>query len=279
MPLSNWDALAFNENAENCIAILTHPNGSLVSISKNQLVLENQEYGVLLHLNEGSFVFEDLIMTADRSCQQKAIFFFAAYYDENMPEDELLDDDDDSDLVDDEDDLETAVAEYEFKIITGIGCEGYRNAGPDLLAANGIDVPENLWGEVTVEHHSSKNKGHYCVVEYPDESGIMQEFECPITEDLMENENSYVGVTAELYEEFLCWLRRTVTELEDLLEGESEINFYRQWLERIEAGVPMRYNQGDVFFLNADEIRSVPNSRIGSAKSPMLDSLLDQEKS
>jgi hypothetical protein len=265
MPLSNWDALAFDENGECCLAELGHPNGSRVYLEKNQLVLENDELAMLLRMDVGSFFFEDLIVIVDGSTTADAVFFLTAYYDEDTPED------DDADLEEPED--SGYGRELRFRIISGIGCAGYRSNLTELLARKQIEISPEQWHRVKMEHRYNKSGGQY-VITYPDANGKLRKLRARMTEETLKNDIDYIGITPEVYEEYLEWASATVETLAEFLDDDDEIEFYREWLEAVEGEVPLRYNQGDAFLLEAEELANVPATRIGNAKSPTLDFLL-----
>jgi len=272
MPLSNWDALAFDENAESCLAQLFHPSESIVYLHKSQLILKNDEMGIMLNLDSGSFLFEDMVIIADRARNQSGVFFIATYYDEDLPEDEDKDEDEESSPLAWESG-EIGVREMRFRLIAGLGCEGYRSNAFEILAKRGIRIPEELAHFIEIAYKYGEEQPRY-IISYPDDEGDIVKLEEPITDETLENDRRYIGATPEIYMEFLEWLERTVVDLAEFLDDPDEVDFYEDWLEKVKNKVALRYNQGDAFLMEAEELSNLACTRIGAAKSPMLDVLV-----
>jgi len=234
--LSNWDLLAFDENAKPC-------NGRFHPIKKSRFWIEIYKNWVYFHgpktkrgengfstqINQGDIQIGRFKIIAQRIELQEAVFVFTSWSSPKFKK---------------------------FHWMVGIGCSAYDDPLPRLCKAAGIN-PKN-WDHV-VHGWSSCNKDNkrvddddegYITVEAfkfnKGETKVIRRkrgyFHKPEFEYL---DSQYVGVSPELYEKFLHWLEELPTEFDTGIWRDED---YEQWLSKIKESRPIRINQGNMYF-------------------------------
>ena len=271
MPLSHWDTLAFNADCEPTLGMFFHPNGSVVMIEKNQVVLKNDDYAIYLDIEEGTMFLEDMIVTVSKSHDKKSVFVFATYYDDGNEDGDKIDEKEESGG---EEEYGEEVEEiYFFHVMAGIGTPGDFDMIDYILKKRNIRLSEKQRNKAILEYKNT-SKGNYYVVKFKDKNDKNRYCRYPITEETMALEKQYIGVKKEVYKEFVEWLEEVVIQLDSILIEAEGFTYYIDWMSDLYEKTPLRYNQGDVLMSNAVELNDITATLIGKAKKPMIDSLM-----
>ena len=274
MPLSHWDTLAFNADCEPALGMFFHPNGSVVLIEKNQVVLKNDDYAIYLDIEEGTLFLEDMVVTVSKSHDKKSVFVFATYYDDGTEDENVEEEDDKNKEIDDEDDEdEEEIEEIYFHVMAGIGSPGDFDMIDYILKKRNIRLSEKQRNKAILEYKNT-SKGNYYLVKFKDKNNKKRYCRYPITEETMALEKQYIGITEKTYKEFIEWLEEVVVQLDSMLIESEGFTYYIDWMSDLYEKTPLRYNQGDALMFNAVELNDIPATFIGKAQRPMIDSLM-----
>jgi len=132
--------------------------------------------------------------------------------------------------------------------MAGIGCYGFLNTASIYADKMGLDSTLG-WMEST---HYAKGESKIHITRFTDNED-MEDHEVP-PEMVISFEDSWIGVDHETYRSFL-----------EFLEGQVESDY----LKKIKAQTPVRFNQGDKYL--ADIVgKEVPKTPIEQSTSPMI---------
>lgn len=260
MAMSDWDCLAYGTDGKCCggtFSVLGIEGG----LSKRRLWAKpDGQEGPVFDIRDGEAGFGGLsvvafVPTTPAARSMDATFFRVSGWDGEVVRDP------------------THKAGYD---VTGgpvnwaaIGCSSYDDPIPRMLAyleLDGVldpddcsltwefggwfDEDDNEFGMVYVEPDFEK---HPCLRLWAE-----MDFRIEIDEAKEEGlDSQYLGVTPELLAEFHAWLVGSVTYGEGL-DGDGYVNAAdRAWLETVLAAEPLRFNQGDGFFVGPDASMTV----------------------
>ena len=232
MALSNWDTLAFDAEGKPCSGTLKLNRGSAkAEIYKNWIYVrdgkahhEDSHFTdeTIMQIDSGRIHYGDAEISVWRHKKQSACFIFVKRF--YKP-----------------DDSEEWVREYSG----GIGCSGYLDYVEYALQFNPEWAskipferckkawycgdysrygPDGTWWGITIV--DDKERGH--------DEMVLGEGDGPDT---------YVGVLDSTYASFVHWLEREAKDDQKALE----------WLKKVKASKPARFNQGDAFFVGVEE--------------------------
>jgi hypothetical protein len=243
--LSNWDTLAFGPEGTSSRGEYASPKSKAsISIYKNWLYVHDQRLkskkndgAVAATVEHGKLSYGDLSIEAIRHKGQSSVFVLVRRgYKEGD--------------------------NYKLDYFGGIGCcaflssaEWYRRHDPETLA-RALKKAKAEWFDPDVHHYHDFT--HY---EGDDKSvhgiSIIKDEKCFDVVLGFEDHDTFVGVEATTYEAWVTWVESLCDEYSKAL---------REWIDKVKAGTPMRYNQGDAFFADqgmADE----PSTPIGKQAS------------
>jgi hypothetical protein len=245
MALSNWDVLAFDENAEPSIGEIRSLSGAVCEIYKNWLYVGDERawrdgdsfvHPTIAQIWSGGVSMFGLNIHADRA-PQDGVFCLV-----NVA---------DGDGV---------------RRMAGIGCYGWKHTGDVVMREEGLDPAE--WEFLC--HESSRRPGETCwTLAFTfcriNGCGDSRMFSRP---DRTPYSTRWVGVEPSTYAAFLEWLRS------------KKDNFpptYSEWVERVAAAMPMRCNQGDLLIEGqlCAEIADV--TPVGEAGTPLFVRAFDDD--
>ena len=237
MALSDWDTLAFDSNGEPCAGELESFDGKHVcSIYKNWLQIvcpENHDYGMIgtTVVFSGKVEMGTLAIFAEEKKVNgnTAIFVY----------------------------VEDSHSEKEQRM-AGIGCPGYKNQYDRVMQEHGLSSEEWLFTCSYALYELAVARSIYFDFEHKQtkESKTIE-----IAENASDYEPVWAGISKELLDEFIEWLR----ELDVGTDG------FTPWVEKVAAAEAMRFNQGDMFFAqHLNEPALLQASSPGNALEPIL---------
>ena len=269
MALSNWDTLAFGPDGQSTIGEYVSPKSKIgVSIYKNWLYVEDPRgwkkssaftKPVVMQIEHGSLSYCDLSIQAARHDKQNAVFCLVSRYDNK-----------------------TGKCDY----FGGIGCYGYiddvewymRN-NPDHLRDVLIEQGgEWAWkmlqkGKLDYMSYSSSRwdddnyvwiNGIYVSDRTQGGRKSDKSMASFTISEGRDDIDTFVGVEDSTYRAWLEWVAKQSSGLDSDLH---------EWLEKVKAGTPLRYNQGDAFFAAAG-VSDLPATPIGEQEPTVLSQML-----
>lgn len=226
MALSNWDTLAFGPYGTSVPAKF-QTNDLIVEIIKNTCTLRfNTDKGVF---NDDTNIGVTEGQIDVNGCE------INAYSDDNK--------------------LFLLVSDYKNEqFFAGIGCEGFDDPTERILMAAGYteqQINEIINTSYYMTHGSHIGpEGDFLEVDIVYANALRQDFDpnkhvtnvsVPFDEKL---DSQWVGVTQELYEQFMSWLEDKKETYTSYLSPIDKA--YNDWIEKIKNVKPLRYNQGDM---------------------------------
>lgn len=233
MALSNWDTMAFDEEGVPTNGIIEgFTEGTSCEIYKNWLYVRDEDMWF-----EGRKYVKPTIAQIDSGEVMMSDFTIRAA---RGPQEGIFVWVESSRYVD---------KEYQVKRMAGIGASGYGDPFEKIIEEEGIDTEK--WKPFTYGSHSS-GSAVFTFTKGSGEDVLFKEIERDNYDDYSPQ---WTGITKETVEKFIEWLRS---------EGADE-----EWVDKIEKGEHVRFNQGDMFFnKNADvPLEATPP---GSASEPVL---------
>jgi hypothetical protein len=235
MALSNWDLLAIGNDGKSCDGTVKGKLASL-QIYKNWIYISSEKMyqnggnyvdPVIASITDGNLHIGGLNITAIRYPLQDSIFVFvnASTYDENHKE----------------------VPNY----FAGIGCYGYYTKIKEFLKWKSINIE---YDDYIVGSRNYKIGPKYETIplgktiefiSLHDKDGNKL-YESDIDEEFGEL-TDFVGVMPETFEAFKNWLKNEISEDYGYYES------FKKWFENIDWKSLMRFNQGDAFFVGAND--------------------------
>jgi len=245
MALSNWDTLAFGEDGQPTPGAFPLRGDAVLDIYKNWVYIRHPSAwfddngftgGTVMQIDEGELKYAGCDIIVARNPLQVSCFVFVA--DRNY-------------------------LNGTNRFFAGIGCSAYlglleyiKRHDPEKLASlpewtNGLEPAFAGW-------HS--DIGHCFTFERGEEY-----VDVPVY-GLGEDPDTYVGVLPELHAEFLGWLGNTV--------GRGHGDEAREWLDKVNAAGPLRYNQGDAYFAQHME-HGIPATAIGEQSTTIMEHIIE----
>jgi hypothetical protein len=222
MAMSNYDLLAFDDKGRPCNGVFKSGN-TTAKIYKNWLYISNPKMWVK---DESSFVKPTIAQINGGGCvnlgkmemhttwddHQDSIFVFCQY-------------------------IHYGKKRTNTKRMVGIGCVGFINTTRVYVEKMGLD-PTKDWTGGSSHHDGISEEIVSCFIDEGrrgiEEHVVPEKFIIPY-------EDSWIGVDAKTYQNFLKWLEGLVKDY--ILD--------KEYFELIKKQEPIRANQGDLYFANA----------------------------
>lgn len=261
MALSDYETLAVNEKAEPCYGEMESFTNSTLEIYKNWLYVRDPkkhhkgcEYtnNVIAQINSGNINISDFEIISTRVKRQGAIFVFARTFKT----------------------ISTKPYRCRRKVFAGIGCRGYISQTDVLAKDLGIDVSEyddyfQGWcstGHITLTCIKNGNKKNY----------KFDEFAVPDTPENKEKyESKWVGISNDLFLEFIEWLGNLVDEEYGY---DKHVKKWFRKVKKMKLDDFLGYNQGDLFFKDHGVVSGGVGKKIGDNTEPLIIQSLKESK-
>lgn len=227
MALSNWDVLAFDENAEPCNgAIESVYGGATAAIYKNRLDVTCKAAwqggkgftgDIIARIEHGSISLLDFEVVAIRGPQKSIIVCVESKKWSS----------DDGDIV--------------IRRMAGIGAYGFNDPIGEWIDELGIELgPKDDYLFGSSYDSAGKYEGpEFKTLDIHREGGGMETYKVPWSEAMAKRlVPQWVGVLPETVTEMIRFLR-------DFYDDDRE---GLAWADKIEKAKPLRVNQGDMFF-------------------------------
>jgi len=255
MALSNWDTLAFDENAKPTNGVIEgFVEGTGCEIYKNWLYVrdegswtEGRSYmcPTIAEIRSGDLCLAGFDIEAVRG-PQEAIFakVTATRYKEQ--------------------EKDKPYQRPDVRLLAGIGCSGYQTPFEIIMEEEGLDPKE--WEPLT-SGSSGDGKGPRKLIFTFQKIGETEfrEFE---RDQYPTYETRWVGVLPSTLAEFIKWLKSNGSY------GSEYDKDYTNWVDKIEKAEALRVNQGDMYFAkNAGIELSV--TPVGQQKKPIMEHLCE----
>lgn len=255
MALSNWDTLAFDEDAKPTNGVINgFEEGTCCEIYKNWLYVRDEKMWAggrgyieptIAQVNSGSLAISDFNIEATRG-PQDAIFVVVTskrYNDRKEGEN---------------------YQPPEIRRMAGIGCYGYSEPPYERVRKeHGLEEEWRGFGH-------GGGEGKVTFVFFNDVTKEMKEVK--FEGDPEEYECQWIGVAPETLAKFIKWLKSD--EEYTSKYGDKE---YKEWIDKIEKAEAMRFNQGDMFFAhNAGIELSV--TPVGQQSRPVMEDICEAMK-
>jgi hypothetical protein len=236
MAISDYAVVAFDENGNTCEGIIHGFSGSYAELYKNWLYVGHKKAknmggfsnNTVAHVSNGNVDIFDLSIYSSRCKLQSAIFVFIIS--RNYPNKK------DYSIV-------------EERILTGIACNGYDS---DIKLARlkeyfGISKNKSAscgWTNFVEDKNIPKCKKGYMVLHVYNKNGIDEYFLPETKENIKKFDSEWVGVTPEVYSQYLKFLKGTVR---DYYPDKKKLF---KTIQSLPLEKVLEYNQGDKFFVD-----------------------------
>ena len=246
MSLSNWDLLAFNNDGESCDGTFEAFNATTIEIYKQRILVNNKKTWqqgesafttpVLAEIYEGHVNIGGVEITV-KHCAQDGVFVFARaqQYDEQTKS-------------------------FKYRLFAGIGCCAYDNPNQRLAKAMGVDLKK--WEVIAYGsgYHGDQEYISLACRHRKKGKEELKEFYLDATPENKKLESQLVGVQKSTYRAFIKWLHKVVDGSYGYKKEAAE------WLKKIEQAKPLRFNQGDAYFVGVDKAAT----EVGSTKKKTI---------
>lgn len=250
MALSNWDTIAFNDDGQSCNGTVVSEHGDSIKIYKNWIYVRSPDMWkkagaryiepTIAEVWEGNIKLAGFNIEAIRG-PQNGIFVYV----EHGPWENR-------------------------QRFAGIGCSGYRDRLGEYLKANNIQVTkDDMWVESSGcgnEEDPTHWQYSFENITCRDENGnnpTRHVYHDEATDGPYDYSADWLGVKKETVQEFLSWL-------ENRESRKYPPKGYFEWLDIIKNTEHLRFNQGDAFFIGAENAAS----NVGSVKPTILSQVI-----
>jgi hypothetical protein len=243
MALSNWDTLAFDENAKPTNGTIEgFVEGTICEIYKNWLYVSDKN----MWTPDGSFC-EAVIARVDHGCVTASDFAIEAV---RGPQSAIF--------------VKVTSIRYnkegksEARRMAGIGCSGYQDGIDLVIKEEGIDLTkwESGWSGTSSEH----DKIIFTFLErFPEDPDNYKTLD--VEREEAEYGCKWIGVLDSTYAKFLEWLKS-----DSSYSWDEE---YKAWIDKIVEVKPLRANQGDIYFAKAFGTET-PATGVGEQEEPII---------
>jgi len=239
MALSNWDLLAIDKKGKSCNGVIKNKIASL-TIYKNWAYIDSTKMWndgtgfvkpVIAQINNGNLHIAGLNITAIRHSLQNSIFVFvdASTYDKN--------------------------SKCNSNLFAGIGCYGYYSRIDEYLRWKGIKLKYADYTTGSRNYKIGENEEIILLNKFIDIISLFDEKDNLLAEYEVDTKfgelTDFVGIMPETFKAFKNWITIEIVE-------EYKYNkYFEKWLESINWNELMRFNQGDTFFTNVDNVSTL----------------------
>lgn len=241
MALSNWDCLAFNNEAKACNGTFEHfMHKNSISIYKNWVYVRSElmwnssssfQNPTIAQIGSGSIELAGFDIEAVRG-PQDGIFIYASCTDYR----------------------EDKIKRYHF---AGIGCSGYINTIEEVLKKAGREPKDDeMWYE------GSNHLGQYFIGCFNTNEQIV--YWDTKTQGPYNHDSDWIGVLPSTVEEFFKWLTSLAQDYEE---------DFKEWIEKCKKADLLRFNQGDMFFANNAGVE-LSATKPGESHAPIFNEVL-----
>lgn len=257
MALSNWDTLAFDSEGQPGNGVLNgFTDGASVEIYKNWIYVRDRwmwrkDTGfvepTIAKIDSGSVELSEFTIQAVRG-PQEGVFCYAAARKSIYETDEAG---------------KKQYVRSDYRRMAGIGCSGYADRWEQVMEEEKLDpeVWEPMWSGTGSKPTDGPEQEVFTFGRVGGdraEKGSMLEVARPYEE----YQATWVGVLPETLAEFLKWLEDEVRD--DCGDGEFD-----EWLAKVKAAEPLRFNQGDAYFA-ARGVGEYAGTPVGEGGEPVL---------